>query len=224
VKRIAPAIAALVLLTAACSSSPKPSQNVMGVLTRSTAPRLTITPGDGSHAVRPDTRIVVRTDHGTLSQTTVTSNGHAVAGEFSIDRTSWQASWTLAPGASYRVTAMASGGGRDTTATSGFKVAAARTGLKITDVVPNRGETVGVGMPLIITFDRRVPDRDKVALEHSFEVRSTQGHEGAWVVTIKGTGRPLGWSNGWGFYQKSWDDWKKGSAVGAPTTTSTSPT
>ncbi|MER7211254.1 L,D-transpeptidase [Streptosporangium sp. NPDC000239] len=44
------------------------------------------------------------------------------------------------------------------------------------------------------------------------------------VVKIAGTKRKLDWRNGWGFWQLSWTEWKKGSALpaaGAPTPTPT---
>jgi hypothetical protein len=39
-------------------------------------------------------------------------------------------------------------------------------------------------------------------------------------VTITGTPRVLAWDNGWGYWQKSWSSWLKGSSAGPFTTTS----
>lgn len=179
-KRIPAAALGLVLLTAACSGSPKPSHKA-SEQKQQAAPQVTIVPADGSRAVRPNTRIVIRADHGTLDQVAATSLGHPVDGESNADHTTWQAKWTLTPGASYQVTASATvPGGRSTTVTSSFQVASAGSGLRIIDVNPSAGQTVGVGMPIIVTFDRRVADKDKATLERSLEVRSTQPHEGAW--------------------------------------------
>jgi hypothetical protein len=38
-------------------------------------------------------------------------------------------------------------------------------------------------------------------------------------VTITGTPRVLAWDNGWGYWQKSWPAWLKGSSAGPVTTT-----
>lgn len=36
------------------------------------------------------------------------------------------------------------------------------------------------------------------------------------VVIVKGTDRNLDWTDGWGFYQQSWSEWLKGSALPSP--------
>ena len=36
------------------------------------------------------------------------------------------------------------------------------------------------------------------------------------VVIVKGTDRTLDWNDGWGFYQQSWNEWLKGSALPSP--------
>ena len=38
-------------------------------------------------------------------------------------------------------------------------------------------------------------------------------------LQITGTNRPLDWTNGWGFWQKPWSQWVKGSANKKPVTT-----
>jgi lipoprotein-anchoring transpeptidase ErfK/SrfK len=54
----------------------------------------------------------------------------------------------------------------------------ARSTVHVGDVTPMSGETVGVGMPIMVNFDR--PVTDKAAVERALEVRSTGPVEGAW--------------------------------------------
>ena len=70
------------------------------------------------------------------------------------------------------------GAGRTTTATSNFKTLKASSTLRISDVIPMSGETVGIGMPITVTFNR--PVRNEAAVERALEVRSTTPMQGAW--------------------------------------------
>lgn len=146
------------------------------------APRLVITPKDGATGVRPDLGVVVEAAKGTLDHVTVLpkgSEGDSVPGELSSDHTSWRTRWTLVPGRSYSVRATAiSPEGRTTTASSTFTTQSASQTIAIADVTPSADETVGVGMPLTVTFDREVRNKDRV--ERALEVRSTKAAKGAW--------------------------------------------
>ncbi len=146
------------------------------------APRLVITPKDGATGVRPDLGVVVEAAKGTLDHVTVLpkgSEGDSLPGELSSDHTSWRTRWTLVPGRSYSVRATAiSPEGRTTTASSTFTTQSASQTIAIADVTPSADETVGVGMPLTVTFDREVRNKDRV--ERALEVRSTKAAKGAW--------------------------------------------
>jgi lipoprotein-anchoring transpeptidase ErfK/SrfK len=143
------------------------------------APRVTITPRDGATKARPDLGVVVTVADGTLNDVSVRSKGNSVPGDRSSDHTSWRTRWTLVPGRSYAVRATAtSPNGRTTTASSTFTTQPASQTIAISDVTPNAGETVGVGMPITVTFDRAVRTKDQV--ERALEVRSTKPALGAW--------------------------------------------
>ncbi|WP_307797234.1 L,D-transpeptidase [Actinomadura barringtoniae] len=145
------------------------------------APSVTVTPGDGSAGVRPDSRVAVSVGNGTLSQVSVRSGGASVAGGFSAGRTGWKAKRGLKPGASYEVTASATGkGGKTTTVTSRFRTTKGDGTLAIADITPmsDRSETIGVGMPIIVRFNRAVTDR--AAVERALEVKAQKPVEGAW--------------------------------------------
>ncbi|MFD0855054.1 Ig-like domain-containing protein, partial [Actinomadura adrarensis] len=101
-----------------------------------------------------------------------------VPGELSGDRTSWKSS-RLRPSTRYEVTATARGPqGKTTTVTSAFSTLKPAAELDIVDVTPMAGETVGVGMPIIVTFNRTV--QNKKAVERALRVRSTKPTTGAW--------------------------------------------
>jgi lipoprotein-anchoring transpeptidase ErfK/SrfK len=143
---------------------------------------LTITPRDGADKVRPDLGVVVKVANGTLGDVTVRlkgSKGDSLPGGLSSDHRSWRTRWTLEPDRSYSVRATAiSPQGRTTTRSSTFTTQPASESIAISDVTPDADETVGVGMPITVTFDREVRNRDRV--ERALEVRSTKAVQGAW--------------------------------------------
>jgi lipoprotein-anchoring transpeptidase ErfK/SrfK len=150
------------------------------VAARQEPARLTISPRNGAAEVRPDLGVTVAVAGGTLRDVVVrTRAGARVPGALSADHASWRTRWALAPGTAYAVRATALGrDGRATAATSSFTTLAAPQTIGISDVTPNPGERVGVGMPIIVSFDQ--PVRDKAAVERALEVRSAEAVEGAW--------------------------------------------
>jgi lipoprotein-anchoring transpeptidase ErfK/SrfK len=146
------------------------------------APRITITPHDGAAQARPDLGVLVAVADGTLHEVVVRpkgATGDSIPGGLSSDRTSWRTRWTLAPGSSYAVRATAtSANGKAVTASSTFTTMTAPQTIAVSDVTPNAGETVGVGMPIVVSFDRAVRTKDQV--ERALEVRATKPAQGAW--------------------------------------------
>ncbi|WP_245974605.1 L,D-transpeptidase [Thermomonospora umbrina] len=141
---------------------------------------MTITPGTGTQKALPDQGVVVKVGNGTLEQVRVTAKGRPVSGEMSSDKTTWK-SRTLVPGAAYEVSAVARNPkGKTTTATSSFRTLKTSSPLRVVDMVPMSGEKVGVGMPITLTFNRSIADRDKRAVERALEVKSTKPATGAW--------------------------------------------
>ncbi|HLV71154.1 MAG TPA: Ig-like domain-containing protein [Vulgatibacteraceae bacterium] len=146
---------------------------------------VTITPADGAAQVRPDDRIEVRASDGRLQKVTVqgvAGQGAAAAtvtGQFGDGRKVWRSDRTMTPGATYTVTAQARDGGETRTVTSSFTTLKPSKTLSIADVTPNvEGEKVGVGMPIIVTFD--APVADKAAVERALHVDPDKPVEGAW--------------------------------------------
>jgi lipoprotein-anchoring transpeptidase ErfK/SrfK len=170
-------MAALLMAACGCSSSQAGTNGTNGSKTPEAQVR--ITPADGTGKARPDQGVTVAASGGMLDQVTVVQNGKQVPGDFTPDHAQWKTKWTLKPGASYSVNASAkSSEGKATTAASKFTTLKSAQKFSISDVTPTAGETVGVGMPIIVLFDQTVANRAFV--EKALEVKSDKGDVGAW--------------------------------------------
>jgi lipoprotein-anchoring transpeptidase ErfK/SrfK len=140
---------------------------------------LSSTPGNGAARARPDVPIEVRAAHGTIENVTVANRGERVEGAMDAYRTAWRSRWTLQPGTGYTVTATALGrDGKTRTLTSAFVTAKPKRTVATTIEAPDHKETVGVGMPVILHFDRAVTDR--AAAERALEITANKPATGAW--------------------------------------------
>lgn len=117
---------------------------------------------------------------GTLRAVRVTSPEGPLAGELSKDQKTWVSSGRLEPGVAYRIhsTGMRSDGKKI------VKNQQFRTHDLTLDeqtypsVAPLEGETVGVGMPVIVTFD--IPVTNKASIEKHMSVTSSPRQPGSW--------------------------------------------
>ena len=173
---VASLLTASSILTSACHGV------VAGPHAATTPPgpaRVTINPAAGAIDRRPDLGITVNATDGTLTSVTA-EDGHGknVAGHFNPAGTAWHSTWALAPARSYAVTAVAAGlDGGASTAHATFRTSApAQTFTASVDMLP--GETVGVGMPIMVTFSQ--PIQNKAQVERSFQLRSSKPVVGAW--------------------------------------------
>ncbi|ETK30841.1 L,D-transpeptidase [Microbispora sp. ATCC PTA-5024] len=157
--------AALLLAVAGCAVRVPP------------APRITMTPAPDAVGAPPDGGLVVRADGGRLTNVVAFAGRDLVPGAFDRSRTVWRSSWPLRPGTDYVVNALAVGpqgvAGR---LTGRFRTLRPHHEVALASVVPDDGETVGVGMPIIVTFTRPVENR--AAVERALAV--TGPVEGAW--------------------------------------------
>lgn len=130
-------------------------------------------------AVAVDTLVTVAVENGTLAEVTLLdAEGTPVGGEGSD--TSWTAVERLEPGTAYSLTATAEGDdGEPMTIERSF------TSQDLTldqqtypSVAPLQGETVGVGMPVIVYFD--LPVTDRATFEREMSVTAEPQQVGGW--------------------------------------------
>lgn len=116
--------------------------------------------------------------------------------------TSWVASARLEPATAYTLTASAVGDDGETVQlTRSFtSVAVAEDDEIFPSVAPLAGETVGVGMPVVVLFDHPVTDR--ASFEAHMTVASTPAHTGSWY-----------WLNDSEAHWRPQEYWQAGTAV-----------
>ncbi|MFR9674445.1 L,D-transpeptidase [Streptomyces sp. TR06-5] len=142
---------------------------------------LSITPRDGAEDVATNGAPAVRVKRGMLSEVTVrTAGGQEVPGAVVEDGTAWKPSRHLATGTKYVVHAVARDAeGREAAADTSF------TTLVPDDTFvgffqPEDGDTVGVGMPVSIRFNRAVEHREDVERAISVTAEPAVDVRGHW--------------------------------------------
>jgi lipoprotein-anchoring transpeptidase ErfK/SrfK len=128
------------------------------------------------------TQLLVIAHHGRLSQVTVSGSGEAGAldGTIDGDGSKWKAGDLLEPGTTYTVSASVHGDDGDlVTKKQQFTTEALSLSQQTyPSVAPLPGETVGVGMPVIVTFD--VPVTDRANIEKHLHVTTSPQQPGTW--------------------------------------------
>ena len=178
------AAASLALLApalAACEGESLADEVTPGEETTSPAvPPLKIRTNVAPNGVPVDREVKLTATGGELRSVKVTSAAGPLAGELSKNGTTWVASGRLEPGVAYQIHSVG-------TRSDGQKVVRDqkfRTEDLTLDeqtypsVAPLQGETVGVGMPVIVTFD--IPVTDRASIERHMSVSSTPRQPGAW--------------------------------------------
>ena len=136
----------------------------------------------GARDVPVDTLLRIAATHGRLSTVTVTGSGDAGALEGSIsgDGGVWKTDDRLEPATTYAVEAAVRGADGDVvTRRSRFTTQDLTLDQQTyPSVAPLAGETVGVGMPIIVSFD--VPVTDRASFEKHMKVTSTPEQVGGW--------------------------------------------
>ncbi|MBJ6641178.1 L,D-transpeptidase family protein [Streptomyces sp. DHE7-1] len=145
--------------------------------------RIKITPGQGAHDVGIDDPVRVTVSDGKLTKVTMTAvaTGAEVRGTLSADGTSWKPDGPLKRATRYQVAAEA----KDDKGRSAAENATIATVSPANDFVghvsPLNGQTVGVGMPVSVTFNKAVTD--KAAVQSEIQVSSSSGQQvaGHWL-------------------------------------------
>jgi lipoprotein-anchoring transpeptidase ErfK/SrfK len=143
-------------------------------------PPLRVSTNVKSADVPVDQQLEVTARNGSLTKVSVTSGAGRLAGELSKDGSAWTATGRLEPGEQYVVRSVGEDGeGSRETSTEKFRTADLTLDEQTyPSVAPLGGETVGVGMPVIVTFD--VPVTDRAEIERHMTVSSTPQQAGTW--------------------------------------------
>ena len=173
--------AALVTLTAsACTSDAlAPTQADDASPAAEASPTVEITTNVDRRDVPVDTVLTIAVAGGALAKVTVTSEAGKLEGELASPKV-WKASARLEPGTTYTVhTVATTESGVEQRDRKSFRTEE----LSLDDqtfasIAPLEGETVGVGMPVIVTFD--VPVTDKASMEQHMSVTSAPSQPGSW--------------------------------------------
>lgn len=137
---------------------------------------------DRSHDVKVDTVVTATAEDGTITGASLyvgdDPKKHAIAG--TVTGTDWVASSLLEPGQTYHFTVNAQNAdGKSSTSTTTFQTQQLTLQQQtFPSVAPLQGETVGVGMPVIVKFD--LPVHNRALFERKMRVESTPAVEGSW--------------------------------------------
>ena len=134
-------------------------------------------------AVPVDKMVALTAQDGSFEKVSVSigAGKNALAGKMSGDGTRWKATQRLEPGQRYQVSTVAV----DDDGLAAKKTTTFRTRDLTLDeqtfpsIAPLEGETVGVGMPVIIAFD--VPVTDRANIEKHLSVQTTPQQRGSWA-------------------------------------------
>jgi lipoprotein-anchoring transpeptidase ErfK/SrfK len=179
-------IAALTTVSLAACNQANPSGSDSGATSASeptedtpTAEPVTITTNVKRRNVPVDKLVEIKADGGSLDKVSVSSTAGELAGKLGTDGT-WLASDRLEPGTTYVVdtTATSDDGEEQTDRTKFSTVDLTLDQQTFASIAPLQGETVGVGMPVIVTFD--VPVTDKASIEKEMTVTSKPAQQGSW--------------------------------------------
>jgi lipoprotein-anchoring transpeptidase ErfK/SrfK len=173
---VAAGVAALGLAVSACSSSQagaagaRQSEAWAGT-------GLRISPANGARNVRPGTLVTVTAKGGRVRAVVVAAAGDPVAGRLS-GRGIWRSRTPLRTSRRYTVTATVVGrGGKTVTVISSFRTLTPRHTFSAS-ILEGYHQEYGVGMPIVLTFNR--PIRNRAAVERSLSLTTSRHVVGAW--------------------------------------------
>lgn len=176
------AIAAM-LAVSACTSSPNTAPAPAVINDKGTPyadlllPKLQASVTDGAIGVGVDTPVTVTAGDGVLGQVSLTNDaGELVNGELAADGVSWSSAEPLGYNKQYTLHADALGLGGKTSTSATFETHSPDN-LTMPYVMPNEGETVGVGQPIAIRFDENIIDR--MAAQKAIMINANPPVEGA---------------------------------------------
>ncbi len=154
--------------------------------------RIKITPGQSAYGVGINDPVNVTVSNGTLTKVTMTAvaTGAEIPGTLSADGTSWKPNGPLERATRYQVAAEAEDAkGRSVTANATITTVSPANDF-IGHLSPEDGSTVGVGMPVTVSFDKAIGD--KAAVESEIQVSTSSGQRvvGHWFNDARLDFRP----------------------------------
>jgi lipoprotein-anchoring transpeptidase ErfK/SrfK len=144
------------------------------------------------------------TTSGSISSVALTdSNGKTVQGGFARGDNTWVPSSQLSYRTKYQLHVMAVAQGRiQNSYSSEFTTSAPPSRTTSASIQISDGQTVGVGMPIIVNFGRSVPSSQRAAVERRMFVTANPATEGSWH-----------WYSGTEVHYRPKDYWKPGTTV-----------
>lgn len=183
--RVAAGLGALALLTS-CNAVPEVLGGSAEAGTPTSEPVATphVSTNVQGNSVAVDSHVVATASDGTFSAVTLKARngetaGTKIPGKIAPDGLTWSADSLLEPATTYVVIArVKDASGKEVPVRSRFATASLEGHQVFPSVAPLAGETVGVGMPVIVQFD--APVADKAGFEKLMHVNSTPQQAGAW--------------------------------------------
>ena len=143
---------------------------------------ISLTPNvaEGAENVKVSTFVKVLAEDGTVSSATLSTADGSDEIPGAINENGWRAQERLEPGTAYRLKVTGKGDdGADATVTRSFTTQALTLDQQTyPSVAPLEGETVGVGMPVIVTFD--LPVKNRELYEKYMTVTTDRDVTGSW--------------------------------------------
>ena len=169
------AVAAAALLLTSCSAD-----KVKQAVTPEDPISLSASVKDDAKGVTVDTIVTADAEHGSITEATLVSADGKSKVNGRVTGTQWVASERLEPGTEYKLTVKGTGDDKEEGTLERTFTTEALTLQQQTypSVAPLKGETVGVGMPVIVTFD--LPVKNKALFERNMDVTTDQDVEGSW--------------------------------------------
>jgi len=193
-------VATLGIALAGCSGSSSPKHSAVQPITKTTASQPTtpaqttaetpeaVLPATLTSSVKPaatgvevDTPVTVTAANGTLQSVVFRDgDGQRLPGRFNKAHTTWTAVGFLDPDVHYTLASMATNAeGKTTKSTREFTTEALTLDQQTyPNVTPLAGSVMGIGMPVIVTFD--VPVTDRAEMQKYMSVTSTPAQVGSW--------------------------------------------
>jgi lipoprotein-anchoring transpeptidase ErfK/SrfK len=179
------ALVSSLALLSGCTSTPSASGPAAqaavdaGDTPKVSAATIDVTPASASVDVPVDQPVTVTAASGKLTEVTLTDQkDRTVAGAMSTDGATWTSTDPLRIADHYRLVAAAVDSDGVTKERSAFFATVAPGKVLETSISPLGGQSVGVGMPIIVRFNTTV--RDRAAVEQALTVTSSKPAEGAW--------------------------------------------